>query len=166
MERLHLVNTWAHPRFLVESVLLICLIFCVVVCFVCFHVVHNVASPAYGVYISQMIRYSRACSFYQDFFDRGLLLTRKLLNQGFIFVKLKSSLRKFYGRHYDLSRNESGRFGALKSDSTHHFRFLVESVLLICLIFCVVVCFVCFHVVHNVASVSGLFILDCPFGFL
>jgi hypothetical protein len=58
--------------------------------------------PAYGVYISQMIRYSRACGFYQDFFDIGLLLTRKLLNQGFLLVKLKSSLRKFYGRHYDL----------------------------------------------------------------
>ena len=79
------------------------------------------AVPAYGVYISQMIRYSRACGFYQDFFDRGLLLTRKLLNQGFILVKLKSSLRKFYGRHYDLSRSESGGFSALKSDSTHHF---------------------------------------------
>jgi hypothetical protein len=34
--------------------------------------------------------------------DRGLLLTRKLLNQGFLLVKLKSSLRKFYGRHHDL----------------------------------------------------------------
>jgi hypothetical protein len=33
---------------------------------------------------------------------RGLLLTRKLLNQGFLFVKLKSSLRKFCGRHHDL----------------------------------------------------------------
>jgi hypothetical protein len=28
---------------------------------------------------------------------RGLLLTRKLLNQGFLFAKLKSSLRIFYG---------------------------------------------------------------------
>jgi hypothetical protein len=56
----------------------------------------------YGVYISQMIRYSRAYSFYHDFLDRGLLLTRKLLNQEFLLVKLKSSLRKFYGRHYDL----------------------------------------------------------------
>jgi hypothetical protein len=56
------------------------------------------AAPAYGVYISQMIRYSRACGSYQDFLDRGLLLTRKLLNQGFLLVKLKSSLRKFYGR--------------------------------------------------------------------
>jgi hypothetical protein len=49
-----------------------------------------------------MIRYSRACGSYQDFFDRGLLLTRKLLNQGFHLVKLKSSLRTFYGDHHDL----------------------------------------------------------------
>ena len=52
-------------------------------------------APAYRVYISQMIRYSRACGSYQDFLDRGLLLTRKLLNQGFLLVKLKSSLRNF-----------------------------------------------------------------------
>jgi hypothetical protein len=38
------------------------------------------AAPAYGVYISQMIRYSRTCGSYQDFLDRGLLLIRKLLN--------------------------------------------------------------------------------------
>ena len=60
------------------------------------------AAPAYGIYISQLIRYSRACGSYQDFLDRGLLLTKKLLNQGFLLVKLKSSLWKFYGRHHDL----------------------------------------------------------------
>jgi hypothetical protein len=60
------------------------------------------AAPTYGVYLSQRIRYSRACGSYQDFLDRGLLLTRKLLNQGFPLVKLKSSLRKIYGRHHDL----------------------------------------------------------------
>ena len=60
------------------------------------------ASPAYGVHISQLIRYSRACGSYQGVLDRGLLLPRKLLNQGFPVVKLKSSLRKFYGRHDDL----------------------------------------------------------------
>ena len=48
------------------------------------------AAPAYGVYISQMIRYSRAFGSYQDFLDRGLLLTRKLLNQVLLLVKLKS----------------------------------------------------------------------------
>ena len=53
------------------------------------------AAPAYGVYISQLIRYSRACGSYQDFPDRGLLLTRKLLNKLFLLVTLKSSLRKF-----------------------------------------------------------------------
>ena len=37
-----------------------------------------------------------------DFFDRWLLLTRKLLKQGFLLVKLKWSLRNFYGRHHDL----------------------------------------------------------------
>ena len=53
------------------------------------------AVPAYGVYITQLIRYSRACGSYQDFRNRGLLLTRKLLNQGFLLVKLKSSHRTF-----------------------------------------------------------------------
>ena len=38
----------------------------------------------------------------QYFLGRGLLLTRKLLNQGFLLVKLRSSLRKLYGRHHDL----------------------------------------------------------------
>jgi hypothetical protein len=37
---------------------------------------------------------SRACGSYQDFLDRGLLLTRKLLNQGFLLVRLKSSLKE------------------------------------------------------------------------
>jgi hypothetical protein len=60
------------------------------------------AAPAYGIYISQLIQYSRACGSYQDFLDRGLLLRRMLLNLGFLLVTLKSSLRKFYGRHHDL----------------------------------------------------------------
>jgi hypothetical protein len=37
-----------------------------------------------------------------DFLDRELLLTRKLLNQGFPVDKLKSSLRKFFGRQDNL----------------------------------------------------------------
>jgi hypothetical protein len=58
-----------------------------------FFVFSNIpAAPAYGVYISHIIRYSKACSFYQDVFDRGLLLRMNLLNQGFVLVRLKSSL--------------------------------------------------------------------------
>ena len=55
------------------------------------------ASPAYRVYVSQLIRYSRACISYHAFLDRGLLLTRTLLNQEFQMVKLK-----FYKRHHEL----------------------------------------------------------------
>ena len=59
----------------------------------------HLPAPTYGVYLSPLIRYSRACGSYQDFLDRGVQLTRKLLKQGFLLLKLKSSLRKFYGRH-------------------------------------------------------------------
>ena len=38
------------------------------------------AAPVYGVYISQLIRYSRACGYCADFLEIRLLLTRKLLN--------------------------------------------------------------------------------------
>ena len=60
------------------------------------------AAPAYGVYISQLIRYARACCDYNDFLERTRLLTTKLLSQGFIVHRLKSSLQKFYGRHHEL----------------------------------------------------------------
>jgi hypothetical protein len=61
------------------------------------------ASTSYGVYISQLIRYSRAaCGSYHDFLHRGMLLIRRLLNRGSLLSKLKPSFRKFYGRHHDL----------------------------------------------------------------
>jgi len=49
------------------------------------------ASPAFGVYISQLIRYSRACAQYIDFLDRAQLLTQMLLKQGCVAPRLKSS---------------------------------------------------------------------------
>jgi hypothetical protein len=58
------------------------------------------ATPAYGLYISQLTLYCTECASYQDFIDREL--TRKRLNQRFLLAKLKSSLRKFHGRHHDL----------------------------------------------------------------
>ena len=59
-------------------------------------------SPAYGVYVSQLIRYARACHAYEDFLKRGQLLTKKLMMQGYNESRLKSSFRKFYGRYDDL----------------------------------------------------------------
>jgi hypothetical protein len=48
------------------------------------------------------------------FFYRGLLLTRKQLNQSFLVVKLKSSLRKFYSRLHDFGN----RYGISASQMT------------------------------------------------
>ena len=45
------------------------------------------------------------------------LLKRKLLNQGFLLVNLKSSLRKFYGRHHDLVK----RYGISVSSTDHGY---------------------------------------------
>ena len=58
------------------------------------------SSPAYGVFISQLIRYARACSSYECFILRARRLSSKLLKQG--YLRLKSSFRKFYGRYGDL----------------------------------------------------------------
>ena len=60
------------------------------------------SSPAYGVFISQLIRYSRACSSYECFILRARRLSSKLLKQGYLAERLKSSFRKFYGRYADL----------------------------------------------------------------
>ena len=38
--------------------------------------------PSYGVYISQLIRFARACSHVKDFNVRNTCLTAKLLKQG------------------------------------------------------------------------------------
>ena len=59
-------------------------------------------SPAYGVFVSQLIRYARASSLYTDFLDRSVLLARKLLKQGYQLPRLESSLKKFYGRYHEL----------------------------------------------------------------
>ena len=59
------------------------------------------SSPAYGVFITQLIRYARACFFF-CFVMRARRLSSKLLKQGFLAERIKSSFRKFYGRYGDL----------------------------------------------------------------
>ena len=59
------------------------------------------SAPAYGVYVSQLVRYARACCKYQDFVDRGKVLTNIFL-LGCRKAKLVSTVKKFYGRHHDL----------------------------------------------------------------
>ena len=47
------------------------------------------SSPAYGVFISQLRRYSRACSSYECFILRAARLSSKLLRQGYVMERLK-----------------------------------------------------------------------------
>ena len=60
------------------------------------------SSPVYGVFISQLIRYTWACSSYECFILRARRLSSKLLKQGYLAKCLKSSFMKFYGRCGDL----------------------------------------------------------------
>jgi hypothetical protein len=98
---------------------------------------------AYGLYISQLIRHSRFSGSYQDFLDRGLLLTRKLLNQGFLLVKLKSSLRKIYGRHHDFVDRYGIYVSRMTICSTCHTLFPVLS------------SFMTYHRVSNKINMTG-----------
>ena len=60
------------------------------------------ASPAYGVYISQLIRFARANSNYSDFLKRHLYLRNRLLDQSYKKIRLIRFLKKFIFRYQDL----------------------------------------------------------------
>ena len=58
--------------------------------------------PSYGVYISQLIRFARVCSYVDDFNTRNKCLTAKLLKQGYRYHKLRKAFSKFNRRHFEL----------------------------------------------------------------
>ena len=78
------------------------------------------SSPAYGVFISQLIRYARACSSYECFILRAARLSSKLLGQGYVMERLKSSLRKFYGRYGDLIKQYEVSLSQMLHDILGH----------------------------------------------
>ena len=59
-------------------------------------------STSYEVYISQLVRFTRASSHVADFNTRNKLLTQKLLKQDYQYHKLRKTFSKFYRRYYDL----------------------------------------------------------------
>ena len=78
------------------------------------------STPAYGVFISQLIRYARACSSYECFILRAARLPFKLLRQGYVMERLKSSLRKFYGRYGDLIKHYEVSLSQMLHDILGH----------------------------------------------
>ena len=74
-----------------------------------FHIVNfpllssNIPSgPPSGVYVSQLIRYVRCYSHYDDFRYRHKCLVDHLLSQGYIALRLEKSFKKFYDRYLSL----------------------------------------------------------------
>ena len=59
-------------------------------------VVYNISKPAYGVYISQLVRIGRI---YLQFKDRHYTLTAKLVKQGFWYGGLCRAFRRFSRIH-------------------------------------------------------------------
>ena len=59
-------------------------------------------AASYGVYISQLVRFSRVSSHVTDFNTRNKLLTDKLLNHGYRYHNLRKAFSKFYRCHSDL----------------------------------------------------------------
>ena len=74
-----------------------------------FHIVNfpflssNIPSgPSYGVCISQLIRYARCCSCYDDFRHRHEMVVERLVCQGYRYQCLRNSFKTFYGKYQDL----------------------------------------------------------------
>ena len=59
-------------------------------------------SPSYGVYIMQLIRFTRILSNIDDFNNRTLFLTAKLLKQGYRYQKIRKAFSKLYHRDSEL----------------------------------------------------------------
>ena len=54
------------------------------------------------MYISKLIRLARVCSNVDDFNNRNLILTAKLLKQGYRYHKIRKAFSKFYHIHSEL----------------------------------------------------------------
>ena len=83
------------------------------------------SSPAYGVFILQLFRYSRACSSYECFILRVVRLSNKLHGQGYVKERLKSSLRKFYGRCGDLTKQYEGPLSRMLHDVLDDYHIII-----------------------------------------
>ena len=61
--------------------------------------------PAYGVYVSRLVCFARACSDVSDFIERHNLLVNKLVTQGYTVKNLRKQFSNFFVKHVDLVRH-------------------------------------------------------------
>ena len=58
--------------------------------------------PTYGVYISQLIRFAKACDTYPDFLTRHQRFVFTLMRQRFKYDLLCRKFKQFFRSHFDL----------------------------------------------------------------
>ena len=58
--------------------------------------------PALGIFLSQLIRYSRICSHFDDFSKRTLTLSKRLQNQGYKAYELRKLIVRFFNERGNL----------------------------------------------------------------
>ena len=80
-------------------------------------------STSYGIYISQLIRFARACSSLDDFNNRNLIITEKLLKQGYRYHKLRKTFSKFYYRNSSLIDKYKSNLKTLLRQGISHPEF-------------------------------------------
>ena len=67
------------------------------------HMTSNIpCKPAYGVYISQLVRMGRICSSFGQFKDKHYKLTSKLMEQGFRYSELCAAFKRLTRHHKDI----------------------------------------------------------------
>ena len=76
--------------------------------------------PTYGVYISQLIRFGKACDTYPDFLTRHQRLVSTPRRQGFKYDLLCRKFKQCYRSHFDLISRYS-------KSVTQHLREGVDS---------------------------------------
>ncbi len=76
--------------------------------------------PAYGVYITQLLRFAKACDSYDQFLKRHIQLVKALLNQGFTKEVLYMKFKQFFRTHYTYLRCYS-------RSVTHHIRDSIDT---------------------------------------
>ena len=79
------------------------------------------STPAYGVYVSQLLRYCRACDSYEDFRLRQNYLASTLARKGFSESRSVRSFKNFYGRYRDVVSKYDKSVTQMMSDSIPDF---------------------------------------------
>ena len=86
------------------------------------------SKPAYGVYISQLIRIGRICEDFSAFAERHYKLTSRLIKQGFWYNKLCIAFKKFSLNHMDIFLStKSVSVNIFMKASVHHLWLRIHS---------------------------------------